>query len=334
MITDYLEILIPSLMSGLSTFFLVKWWIPKALRLGFKGKDMNKYDRPEVSEAGGIWVVLSTSIGILGYIMIESVLDRDAGIIQYLSMTQVLLLSGMLGFIDDLLGWKKGISPLARVLFTFPIALPLMAVKAGFSTIEIPVIGVADLGLIYPLLIVPLGIVGASNAFNMIAGYNGLETLQGITLLSFTCLFLLKKGSYQLIPVVIPVLASLAAFYYFNKYPAKVLPGNSLTYGIGAFYASLVIYGNFERFGLFLFIPYFGELLLFLRGLKNNVYKENFGIPDEHNHLQPPYPKSYSITHLAIKILIKIRGHASEKGVVYTILLVQVIVGTLGLCVF
>ncbi|MEM4947285.1 MAG: glycosyl transferase family 4, partial [Thermosphaera sp.] len=167
MITDYLEILIPSLMSGLSTFFLVKWWIPKALRLGFKGKDMNKYDRPEVSEAGGIWVVLSASIGILGYITIESVLDRDAGIIQYLSMTQVLLLSGILGFIDDLLGWKKGISPLARVLFTFPIALPLMAVKAGFSTIEIPVIGVADLGLIYPLLIVPLGIVGASNAFNM-----------------------------------------------------------------------------------------------------------------------------------------------------------------------
>ncbi|MEM1807969.1 MAG: glycosyl transferase family 4, partial [Thermosphaera sp.] len=95
-----------------------------------------------------------------------------------------------------------------------------------------------------------------------------------------------------------------------------------------------VIYGNFERFGLFLFIPYFGELLLFLRGLKNNVYKENFGIPDEHNHLQPPYPKSYSITHLAIKILIKIRGHASEKGVVYIVLLCQIVLGILGLYIF
>ncbi|MEM4537265.1 MAG: glycosyl transferase family 4, partial [Thermosphaera sp.] len=76
------------------------------------------------------------------------------------------------------------------------------------------------------------------------------------------------------------------------------------------------------------------ELLLFLRGLKNNVYKENFGIPDEHNHLQPPYPKSYSITHLAIKILIKIRGHASEKGVVYIVLLCQIVLGILGLYIF
>ncbi|MEM0377707.1 MAG: glycosyl transferase family 4, partial [Thermosphaera sp.] len=66
----------------------------------------------------------------------------------------------------------------------------------------------------------------------------------------------------------------------------------------------------------------------------NNVYKENFGIPDEHNHLQPPYPKSYSITHLAIKILIKIRGHASEKGVVYIVLLCQIVLGILGLYIF
>lgn len=140
---------------------------------------------------------------------------------------------------------RKGF-PQLRVLFTIPIALPLVAVKAGYSVIEIPLIGPLDLGLFYPLVVVPIGVVGASNAFNMLAGYNGLEALQGITILSFTCLFLLKKGVLELIPVILPVIASILVFYIFNKYPAKVLPGNSFTYGLGAFYASIVIYGNFE----------------------------------------------------------------------------------------
>ncbi|MDP2841599.1 MAG: hypothetical protein Q8O17_04910 [Candidatus Methanoperedens sp.] len=38
-----------------------------------------------------------------------------------------------------------------------------------------PFLGTLDIGLLYPLLIIPIGMIGASNAFNMLAGYNGLE---------------------------------------------------------------------------------------------------------------------------------------------------------------
>ncbi|WP_448579547.1 MraY family glycosyltransferase [Thermosphaera sp.] len=332
-LVDALEFSLPLLLSSVSTYVLLKWWIPKSLLLGFKGRDMNKYGHPEVSEAGGIWVILSASISILVHITIATISERDPGILHLLATTHVLILSGLLGFIDDILGWKKGISPVARVLFTIPIALPLVAVKAGYSVIEIPLIGPLDLGLFYPLVVVPIGVVGASNAFNMLAGYNGLEALQGITILSFTCLFLLKKGVLELIPVILPVIASILVFYIFNKYPAKVLPGNSFTYGLGAFYASTVIYGNFERFGLLMFTLYFLELGLFMRGLLDGVYKENFGIPLEDGRLKPPYRKSYSVTHLALKILIKIRGRATEKDVVYLIFTFQAIIGLLGLWV-
>jgi len=326
-----LEIIIPSLISTISTYVLLKWWIPKSLLLGFKGKDMNKYGNPEVSEAGGIWVILSASISILTYIAIETISERDFGILHLLATTQVLILSGLLGFIDDILGWKKGVSPIARVLFTIPIALPLVAVKAGYSVVEIPFIGPLDLGLLYPLVAVPIGVVGASNAFNMLAGYNGLEALQGISILTFTCLFLLKKGLLDLIPVILPVIASLLVFLFFNKYPAKVLPGNSFTYGLGAFYASIVIYGNFERFGILMFTLYFLELALFLRGLANGVYKENFGIPQEDGGLKPPYEKCYSVTHLALKTMIRVKGKATEKDVVNFILMLQILIGLVGL---
>jgi len=35
--------------------------------------------------------------------------------------------------------------------------------------------GAVDWGIFYPLAIIPIGIVGAANAYNMLAGYNGLE---------------------------------------------------------------------------------------------------------------------------------------------------------------
>lgn len=35
--------------------------------------------------------------------------------------------------------------------------------------------GVVDWGIFYPLAIIPIGIVGAANAYNMLAGYSGLE---------------------------------------------------------------------------------------------------------------------------------------------------------------
>ncbi|QOR94161.1 glycosyl transferase family 4 [Thermosphaera chiliense] len=328
---DALEVSLPLLISAASTYILLKWWIPKSLLLGFKGKDMNKYGYPEVSEAGGIWVILSAAISILVYIAIATISERDPGNLHLLATTQVLILAGLLGFIDDILGWKKGISPIARVLFTIPIALPLMAVKAGYSVVEIPFIGPLDLGLLYPLIVVPIGVVGASNAFNMLAGYNGLEASQGIVILSFTCLFLLKKNMLELIPVMLPVIASLLVFLIFNKYPAKVLPGNSFTYGLGAFYASVVIYGNFERFGLLMFTLYFLEFALFLRGLANGVYKENFGIPQEDGGLNPPYRKSYSVTHIALKTMIRVKGKATEKDVVNFICLLQIVIGLIGL---
>lgn len=330
MIEEIVKTALSALVSFALTAYTLKWWVNHGRRLGLVAKDMNKPGEVYAVEAGGIWFVIGSVFGLLLYLAADTYTDRAVDLSTF-AITEVLLLSGFLGFIDDILGWKKGLSPITRVLFTFPIALPLVVIKAGYSTVELPLIGVVELGVLYPLLVVPAGVVGASNAFNMLAGYNGLEASMGLVIVLSSALFLAKKGFVSYIPHLLIVAASLLAFLMYNKYPARVFPGNCLTYAFGAFYASVVAGGNFEKFGLAVFSLYFVELALFIRGLLNGVYKENFGKVGQDGTLTPPYDKSYSLTHLAIRVLIRLKGSAREQEVVLLIVAWQLIVSLIAL---
>lgn len=323
----FLMILAPSVVSALISYSMLNWWTRTAPELGFLGRDMNKPGEVFAVEAGGLWVVLSIVFGIMTYIAIDTYAGKGVSNVPLLSICLTVLLAGLLGFVDDVLGWKKGVSPAKRVLLTAPVALPLVVVKAGQTVIDLPILGVVDLGLAYSLILVPLGVVGASNAFNMVAGYNGLESLQAMVLLTSSTVLMALKGELELAYVVVPALSPILVFYViYNRYPAKVFPGNSFTYGVGALYASLAIYWNFEKYAVMSFILYFAELVLFLRGLLHGVYKENFGRVNPDGSLDPPYERSYSITHLAIKIAKTVKGNCYEKDVVKIVVLTQIII--------
>ena len=312
------------------TLTCTRAWIRLSPRIGLIARDLNKYSEHYAVESGGMWVSVGSGFGLMVLIALYRYLEGYYYHLEaLLALTVILFLSSFLGFLDDLLGWKKGLRVWQRVVFMGPLALPLVVIKAGVTKMALPFIGVVDFGLLYPLLLVPVGVIGASNAFNMLAGYNGLEAGMGLLLMAFVSAYALTRGLDYIAYASLIMMSSLLAFLIYNWYPARAFPGNSLTYGFGAYYAGLVILGNFERFGLLLFSLYFVELLLFIRGLLNGVYKENFGKPNPNGTLEPPYTKSYSITHLAIKTLIKVRGYATERAVVLLILLLQFALGTL-----
>ena len=66
-----------------------------------------------------------------------------------------------------------------KALLPVVAALPLV-VRAGISTIRIPLIGQVDFGPFYALVLVPLGITGAAIAVNMLDGSNGPEVGMGL----------------------------------------------------------------------------------------------------------------------------------------------------------
>ncbi len=125
---------------------------------------------------------------------------------------------------DDLLGWRTGIRQSKKVLLTFLIPVPLMVINAGQSVMAFPFLGTIDIGLLYPLLIIPIGMIGAPNAFNILAGYNGLEAGMGIVILSTLGLIAYSTGNTVAAVIAVTTISALLALLYFNKYPAKVFP--------------------------------------------------------------------------------------------------------------
>ena len=129
------------------------------------------------------------------------------------------------------------------------------------------------------------------------------------------------------------MVASLIAFYLFNKYPAKVFPGDVMTYSVGALIVVLAILGGIEKIALFFFIPYIIETGSKLRG---KLKKESFAKVNEDGSLEMPYKKVYGLEHIAIWVLKKIKKNKKvyEKEVVYFINIFQILIIALGLIVF
>ena len=78
--------------------------------------------------------------------------------------------------------------------------------------------------LIYPLVLVPIGVVGAANMVNMLAGFNGMETGMGIIYMGSLGLYAYFNGRQVAALIALVTLAALLGFYYYNRFPAKILP--------------------------------------------------------------------------------------------------------------
>lgn len=325
-------ILITIFISFFCTYLIVPFWIRKAKQIGLVWEDMNKPKKEKnVAGSGGITVIIGTIIGIFLYIAIQTFYFKslDGISLEIFAMLSTLLLIAGIGLIDDLFGWKKGgLSKRSRIFFILFSAVPLMVINAGDSTM----MGI-NFGILYPLLIIPLGILGATTTFNFLAGFNGLETSQGIIILSALSIVTYITGSSWLSVVALCMVASLLAFYIFNANPAKVFPGDILTYAIGSSIAAIAILGNTEKIALFFFIPYLLETILKLRG---KLKKQSFGRPNKDGSLEMPYDKIYGLEHLAIFILKKVKPSKKvyEKEVVYLINGFQIMIILLGFVLF
>ena len=296
--TELIIAIVCLIASFIGTFFLTKIWIFVAKNIKLQGKDMNKLDQRKVSEAGGIAVIMGIVFSILLYVFFKSFLiESELNMVYILALVTSMLLAGFIGFLDDILGWLKGINQKTKVLLTIPVALPLIVVNAGQSVLNIPIIGLIDFGIFYPIIIIPLAIIGATNGYNMLAGYNGLEAGLGVIILTTLSYIAFVNTGYWLALIGMIAVASLLAFLYFNWYPAKVFPGDSLTYGIGLLIASMAILGNMQTYAVILFIPFMIDFILTSR---SKFKAAAFAKLNKDGSMEVPYDKFYDSTHVAI----------------------------------
>ena len=298
--------------SFFTTFVVTPVMIKFLFKAGIVGIDQHKKDKPTVASSGGICVAVGVLAGLLTYVGLETFITGfSSNVSSLLAIISSVLIVTLVGIFDDLnVSSKKviskgvkeirvGLPQWMKPLLTLSAAVPLMVISAGDPNIALPLIGVIDIGILFPLLVIPIGVVGASNAVNMLGGFNGMEAGMGVIYMLGIGVFAMLTQNQIAILFFVSV-AALLAFIKFNWYPAKILPGDSLTYLLGALIAAGVIVGNMERIGIIIMIPFFIELILKARSKFKAV---SLGRLRTDGTLENIYGRQlYSLTHAIMNI--------------------------------
>ena len=333
------SLLLSMAVAFISTFFIMPQLIRFLYAAGVVGLDLNKQQKPMLPSSGGIGVAAGVLAGLLVYIAIQTFVYRQA-ILNLVAVTASILIAMFVGFFDDLnvkskkvrtnegfdirVGFPRWVKP----LLTLPAAVPLMAISVGETTLTLPIIGDFNFGILYPLLLVPIGIVGASNMVNMLGGYNGVEAGMGL-------IYMLSLGLYAFVFVNVLssviffiAAAALIAFLRYNWYPAKILPGDSLTYLLGSLVAAGVVVGNMEKIGLIVMTPFILQgILKFYSKHKLGQYASDLGVVGNDGTIKSKYGnRIFSLTHAVMKL-----GRFREWQIVIFMMVIQTIFGILPL---
>ncbi len=276
---------------------------------GMFGVDLHKIEQFEIPEAGGVALLLGTiPIFIITYLLINDM--------QILMFILPVVIIGMIGLIDDIYNISQSIKTIVCLLGGIPILFFVNETIINLIWFKI------NLGFLYYILI-PIGITAASNLTNLLAGFNGEEIGLGIisTLSLSICVFML--GDINTALYLLTFTLSFLAFLIYNKYPAKIFPGDTGTLIVGATVASFSIIKHIEIIGVILLIP---QILEFIFKSKRKFGSKKYG-PTKVDRDGILHPQQY----LSVANILTSRFKLTEKRLVNWIWLIGAFFGLISI---
>ncbi|XP_036381485.1 UDP-N-acetylglucosamine--dolichyl-phosphate N-acetylglucosaminephosphotransferase isoform X2 [Megalops cyprinoides] len=236
------------------------------------GMDLNKTTKKEIPESQG--VICGTVFLIILFCFIPVpflscfVGEQCKGFphdefVQLIGALLAICCMIFLGFADDVLNlrWRH------KLLLPTVASLPLLMVyftNFGNTVIVVPKPFRALLGM-------HLDLVFCTNAINILAGINGIESGQAFFISGSIIIFNLLElnGDFRddhvfSLYFMIPFFFTTLALFYHNWYPSAVFVGDTFCYFAGMTFAVVGILGHFSKTMLLFFIP---QVLNFLYSL-------------------------------------------------------------------
>jgi len=267
---------------ALTLTFILTPYIARLMKgAGITGRDIHKPDLPEVAEMGGLSLLIGVSVAALPFVS-----HGMAGVLA------IFLLFGLVGIIDDLTGLRQSHKVMLSLLVAAPVA---------FFDIS-PVIYLPghtlNLGVLYPLFAI-LFLVGSANLVNLLAGFNGLEI--GTSAIALGFLAAITEGPARV--VALTGLGAALGFLWWNRYPARVFPGDTGTLSMGALIGLVGITGKVEFYAAILLIPHLLDFTIKALGVRFGVRKHGRTTVMPDGTLKaPPYPSFLGAIMRKVKV--------------------------------
>ncbi len=222
------------------TYFLMPFIIKFMKKRGYIGLDIHKNSKPQIAESGGLGMLF----GFLGGALFLLIFFPEI-INEILIVTLTIFLSGCIGYIDDRIRlrsrYKIALTLLTGILIFFANFFDFITIKNPIF----PIIGELRLNILYPILI-PLIVTIFSNTVNMLEGYNGEGSGTCLIVIGFLIICSIIINSYSGVIFSVLSFSVIISFFLFNKYPAKIFPGDIGTLIMGAMIACIALFGGLE----------------------------------------------------------------------------------------
>ena len=189
---------------------------------------------------GGVFIILAIIISSVITLLMAEKMDTKAVFISYAA----------LGFVDDYLKIKghenRGLSPRGKLFRQILIALiPVLYAMQTYGTILTLGSKSFDVGLLYPILGVFI-VTGASNAYNLTDGLDGLATSVGIPAFLACGIISFLSGQTVVAIICASVIGASLGFLRYNKPKAQVFMGDTGSLALGGLLGTLAVLGRCE----------------------------------------------------------------------------------------